>query len=443
MQQESIQPVCVEEDEIDLVELLRTIKRRRKIVYRVTAAVTILALVYVFFKTPLYEAKANIRIGFIGKDLLDNPATIAKMLQTVFHTDEGDFKSKELKRDGAFVDNIRYDGRKVKDFIEVQTYGYDNNRSIAKSMQVVSYLQKEYQPKIDQYILDTKNSIEQLKIEKNNILRITIPNLRTKIKLVQETDLPDIDKKIEKLKKQDIVKLKTKIDILKNQKIKELQKRIEILKNYKLKNIDEKIAFYTKKLQEYNTAVQKLFEQFNKADDTRVMIASIQMVNYQNLILSLQDKIKDLNMQKVKILEETIPQLQDKIKNIQEVDIKNIQFQIDNILNVQIPKLQKEKEKIKLVKIKEVNDKIIKTKNRVTQIDNKIKVLQYNISPANIQNSKVVGGFVTKDYPAKPKRKLVVVVAFITGLILSIFLVFLIEFWEENKKRLDEEPTSS
>jgi uncharacterized protein involved in exopolysaccharide biosynthesis len=40
----------------------------------------------------------------------------------------------------------------------------------------------------------------------------------------------------------------------------------------------------------------------------------------------------------------------------------------------------------------------------------------------------VVGEYIAKDYPIKPKKRLIVTVAFVTGFILSIFLVFFIEF---------------
>ena len=437
MQQQPNQQVCIEEDEIDLVELLRTLKRRRKIIYKVTGAITLLAIIYVLFKTPLYEVKANMRIGFIGEKLLVDPTTLAKTLQSVYHTDEPDFKSKELNASGAYVDAVNTN-RKVKNFLEIITYGLDNDKAIAKTKELVSYTQKEYQPKLDQYILNTKNEIERLKIQKKNILEIMIPNLKTQIKLIEDMKIPQIDKKIELLKTQDLEKLKTQLSILEKQKIPEIKKKIEFYQKYKIKDIEDKIAFYSQKLKEYNKAVQALYEQFNKSDDTKVMIASIQMVNYQNLILDLQNKIKDLQLQKIKIIEEIIPQLEDKIENIKNVDMKKIKYQIDNIFNVKIPQLEKEKEKIRLAEIKKIQDQILAQKNKITEIDNKIKVLKYNISPANIQNSKVVGGFITKDHPAKPKRKLIIVVAFVTGLILSIFLVFLIEFWEENKKRLEE-----
>ncbi len=377
-QQTPNQPVCIEEDEIDLVELLRTIKRRRKVIYIVTGLITLGAVIYAFLKTPLYEVKANMRVGFIGKNLLVDPATLAKTLQSVYHIDEPSFKAKEFNSSGAYVESIDYNPRKVKNFITIKIVGLDNEKAIAKAQEVVAYAQREYQPKIDQYILNTKNEIEGLLTKKRNILKVVIPNLQTEIELIKKQKIPMIENKI------------------------------KFYKEFKIKEIEEKKRLYEEKLKEYNRAIQKLYEQFGKADDTKVMIASIQMVNYQNLILGLENKLRDLEQQKIKINMEIVPQL----------------------LN--------EAERIKLVQIKSVKDKILEQKNKITDIENKIKVLQYNISEANIQNSKVVGGFVANDHPAKPKRKLIVVVAFVTGLILSIFLIFLIEFWEENKKRLEE-----
>jgi len=54
--------------------------------------------------------------------------------------------------------------------------------------------------------------------------------------------------------------------------------------------------------------------------------------------------------------------------------------------------------------------------------------------PYNYKNSNVVGDILLNDYPVKPKKKLIVIVAFVTGLILSIFIVFFLEFIESEKK---------
>ena len=425
---------CYEEDEIDLYELWQTLKKRKKTILTVTLAIFTAALIYVIFTTPLYQVKANLRIGYIGKNLLVDATTLAKMLQSVYHTDEKAYKTAELNSSGAYIDTIETN-RKTKEFLTIKAYGLDNNKTIAKMQSLVEFVQKSYQPKIDQYILDTKNRIQKLQTEKENIQKITIPNLQTQMKLIKNIELPKIDQKISILKNQEIPKLEAKLQIIKNQKIPELKRQIDFYKKFTLPSIDEKITFYNQKLKEYNRAIKRLFEQFSKSDDTKTMIASIQMVNYQNLILNLQNRIKDLELQKAKIIEETIPQIENKIANLQQIDAKNILFAIDNIKKVQIPNLQKQKEKIVLEKIKSIKDKIITQKNRITQIDNKINVLRYNISPANIQNSHIVGGFVYSDHPAKPKTKLILLVALITGAILGVFLAFLLEWIESEKAR--------
>ncbi|MGJ0359765.1 GNVR domain-containing protein [Aliarcobacter cryaerophilus] len=43
----------------------------------------------------------------------------------------------------------------------------------------------------------------------------------------------------------------------------------------------------------------------------------------------------------------------------------------------------------------------------------------------------------TNDFPTKPKKKLIVAVAFVTGFIISIFLVFLFNFIKQNTNKTD------
>ena len=40
----------------------------------------------------------------------------------------------------------------------------------------------------------------------------------------------------------------------------------------------------------------------------------------------------------------------------------------------------------------------------------------------------------TNDFPAKPKKSLIIGVAFVTGFILSIFMVFFIQFFQNIRK---------
>jgi len=160
-------------------------------------------------------------------------------------------------------------------------------------------------------------------------------------------------------------------------------------------------------LDEYTKSVNKLYSDIkNSQDVASSTIASIQMVNYQNLILNSQNKIEDLKIEKEVILTQTIPNLQREKENISNESIRKLQHQI----NVEL-----------------VSKKIKQNE----QIDK----LNYNITEQNIRNNEVVGDFIVKEHPIKPKKKLIVAVAFVSGLVLSIFMVFLLNFFRDEKAK--------
>ena len=102
-------------------------------------------------------------------------------------------------------------------------------------------------------------------------------------------------------------------------------------------------------------------------------------------------------------------------KNIQDI-ISNLENRIDSL-------------------IKEKNDIYLKIDTIKQQIQN----IKDSIKPYNLKNTQIVGKILTNEFPAKPKRKLIIIVAFITSFILSIFLVFFIEFiksFKEEEKNL-------
>jgi len=102
-------------------------------------------------------------------------------------------------------------------------------------------------------------------------------------------------------------------------------------------------------------------------------------------------------------------------KNIQDI-ISNLENRIDSL-------------------IKEKNDIYLKIDTIKQQIQN----IKDSIKPYNLKNTQIVGKILTNKSPAKPKKKLIIIVAFITSFILSIFLVFFIEFiksFKEEEKNL-------
>ena len=91
--------------------------------------------------------------------------------------------------------------------------------------------------------------------------------------------------------------------------------------------------------------------------------------------------------------------------------------------------MQRSKKNIQNNSIRKLEHKLsVDLPNKKIKLQEQIEQLKFNMSTQNIQNSQVVGHYITHDYPAKPKKKLIIVVAFVTGFILSIFLTLFFTF---------------
>lgn len=361
-----------QEDEIDLRELFRTLVKNKIFIAAFTFVATIAAVFYALSKTPIYEVKSNVQVGYIGENLIVEPETLVKTLNIVFNVED------KMPSNGEFVSEVTSisTNKGLKNFIEIKTEAVSNDEALKKNKEVVEFIKSLYQSKIEQYIKEIKNSIE---------------DTNRAIKSVDDFEIKNIEQQIRRLKEEAIVKI---------------DEEIKFLKGTKLKTIESKIDFHTEKLDEYTKSVNKLYSDTKSANDaTASTIASIQMVNYQNLILNSQNKAEDLKLEKEIILTKTIPNLETEKENISSEQIRKLQYKIDE----------------------ELVSKKIELKERIDK-------LNYDITEQNIKNSEVVGDFIVKDYPVKPKKKLIVVVAFVTGLILSIFLVFFLEFIRGTKE---------
>jgi len=163
-------------------------------------------------------------------------------------------------------------------------------------------------------------------------------------------------------------------------------------------------------------------------------------------------KIKDTNIIELQIqdrsnelaknnLDKIFKYIKDRENNLLSLYIKNIKQQID-ILNRSKDDYKKEingyRNQLKKTTDPQIYQALLnaisKDKEMLLNIDSKLETLKNSISPINIKNTHFAGKITIKDTPIKPKKRLIVIVAFITSLILAIFLVFLIEFIKEFKE---------
>ncbi len=389
----------IEEDEIDLRELFKTIVKRKYLIIFITLISTLLTGVYVFTIKPTYEVKAVIKIAHIENNPIEASEVIIERIKAVYVNNISDDET-------TIVSNVS-NGKKAQDFLSLATQGLSNKEAEAKLNEVISFIQDNSKATIKQYI--TKNNNEIKRIERE-------------IKQKEDSLLAKIDNKIALLKKQDIKKIDNKIALLKKQDIKKIDDKIALFKKQYINSIESKITISEKSVKEYTNSIKNIqdnLEEKNKDISFSAMLV-MQLTSYQNMLFNLQTNITDLNLQKDKILNEDIPNLERNKEKILSEDIPNLERNKEKINQVSIKNLEQQKENITFIDIPNLKDQIA--------------TLIYNQTKNNIDNAKVIGKISISNYPIKPKKKLIVVVAFITGLILSIFLVFFMEFISKNKE---------
>ena len=385
----------IQEDEIDLKELFLTIWNKKIFIMIFTSIITILAGIYAFNVTPTYEVKTVIRIGYIGDKLLEEPNIVEKKLRLIFSVDNRINTKDETSP--AIVSSIKID-KNINNFLSIKTQAKSKEEAIAKNEEVIKFLQDEYSYKLEEFIYNTNLSINEYE---------------KKIKYLNTITKPNLLKDIFKLKNQTIVNIDQKIDLIKTNNIMNINKRIKFLKEVELKSINNKINFSNKKLKEYKKSINNL-KITSKTSSSDAMVMSMQILFNQNLLLNLEEKIENLEKEKKNILIFTINNLKEKRVNLIKIDIKNLIIKKENIINDKINDLNI---KINVDLEKQINDLII-------LIDkNKLR-----LKPHYATNSIIVGNLIAKDNAIKPKKKLIVIVSFVTGLILSIFIVFFMNF---------------
>jgi len=314
-----------QEDEIDLKELFGVLWAKKTLIISITAVITIMAGIYAFNKTPIYQATALVEIGNYklhnnnnnnnnnNKAILDSTTDLSKKLNLLFIDMLKNEKDRESEISSISVP------KKSNNFIEIKAEATSNKLASEEIIKVVVYIKNKHQKILN----DVKNR--------------------------RELEIKNIE---------------VKINNIKNKEIKLLSKKIKIQQS----NLDD----------------------------------------YKNQLNTIGRNIKDI--------ENTNPALT-ALKLMEKRDLSSFILE----LNLQLMDMRNKKDELETTSI--------------NQLLEKKQLVKSMMLPHNYKNSEVIGRVITNDYPIKPKKKLIVAVAFIAGFILSIFLVFIMNaFRKEDGK---------
>ena len=153
--------------------------------------------------------------------------------------------------------------------------------------------------------------------------------------------------------------------------------------------------------------------------------------NYTDKVKSYMNTKKELILlteHDIEISETNLEQIQNTLQNYNEkiLNLTEKDAALAGIYTIQISQNQTQTQALQ---------------SRISALKSKVFNLKLDISPLRISKTHIVGQVEVVDKPVKPKKALTVIVAFITGLMLSIFLIFLLEFFSGTKE--EEENKSS
>lgn len=136
---------CVQKDTVDLRELWVVLVRRKKLIWGITAIITLMAIVYVFTTKPVYQGRTLVEIGevinpteivFNNKPTtifsLDNPNTLKDIIST----------AKQVNADVP---------KKTDNLLQLTYDDTDKNAIVPHLNSAIDYIMQRHQTKAEHY----------------------------------------------------------------------------------------------------------------------------------------------------------------------------------------------------------------------------------------------------------------------------------------------------
>jgi LPS O-antigen subunit length determinant protein (WzzB/FepE family) len=377
MQQNTPEQNYYQEDEIDLKELFKTLWLKKNLIIRITTAITILAGVYAFTKTPAYEATALVEVGNYksqnnNRKFIDSTPELSKKLNYLYIKP---FEKSNIERDSEIVSISM--PKKTKNFIVIRSEAISNQLAAEEINGIIKHIQKEHGA------------------------------ILSDIKQNRESSIKVINRKILELTQYKLITAGVNIEHLKTIELAAISRNINFIQTVQIPDIKTKILSLEGNVLADQKSLDKGYQNLDSIEG-HPALASLRLNKLQfleNRVFSNKNKIIDLDAKKI---------------NLQTNKLKALEDKKISLLQVKLPML-----KNNLTKIKDQLDSLN---------EDKIK-LQSLLLSHNYKNTDISGQIITNDKPIKPKKILIVIVAFIAGFILSIFLVFIMNaFRKEDEK---------
>jgi len=382
------------EDEIDLVDIFNVLWRQRYFIFLCTVFFVIIAICYVYIKTPLYEISAQITPKIRGYSNTGEPVTKLSSHDIAAWFSEGVYRE--------LFDN---DDRELPVF-EARVI------SKTKSVQVFSFTEEpsEGEKNLDHILNKIFKGNVSFFSTYSNIEKIDMKEIIHK----KENTIKALSLQQKRISTIDKIKLNSQIENA-NTEIIQLEKMIDTIKKNKLQ-VQNTLKISLSQIENVNTNTREIIESREialKENGDRIALLMYSNITQQNI--SFANSLQ----QQILVLEKQINQLVDKEnKIIQEISQTKKKIQgltLDRDESLALRRLEID------LKIKKNQMEIESLKEKLSNLA-AIEIVQYPNS--------------SKD-PVKPEKTKIILLSFFVSIFLSTILSFLIHFILKNKAQIN------
>jgi capsular polysaccharide biosynthesis protein len=413
-----------EEDEIDLADLAGVLYRRKWLIFGVTLVFACLALGASMMMTPKYQAMSLVEIGMLlSEDGYENVESSKAVKNRIFSLakavagqmckdlkeEEGNDKglgcsvNKDLKIEAPEDGNIvSMELTAPRSSMALPLLSRINERLIQSHERIFSQRRSELENRISRKELAIKDIDVQLANMENKIAELK--REYEEKTAIQKNKIEEIAGTIQNSEAEKDL-LRKKISLLENEKqdleirIKEAEARYDRLMNSKLAANDQARGNEAVGLMLYSSEVQHMQNYLSQLRDRLLLNIPESMSELETDIHELNNRIKNLTADK-KLEEQRLAQLEPELKE----------------------------------KIEELKGKIKSTEGKKDEIQIDIKELQGRLNNMIITHVLVPPEF--SDDPVSPNSRLNIALGLVAGFFISVFMVFLVEFWQRNKEKI-------
>ena len=378
-------------DEIDLVELGKTVWRYKKYIFLTTGAASLAAGLYAFVATPLYKATALVETGYYkndnGEEILIANTTDNVQKLTIKYID----LPKDVEGSGYKVEKIS-EVKNNKKFFDIEVVAKSNDTAVKQINKMVDDLASEHQNAINSYI---------------ELKKVQLANIERQINFLKNNIIVEKQQQIEYIKSTQILRIDRQITYMKDATIPAARREISAIDDISIPSVRKNIELNTQRLKKYEAELEKLHAAKNVGESENIILRQMMEQGIYSQISNLEQSIIAFEQQKQVLLTKSKPDAQNRLDRLVSVELENMQAEKDILVNDKLPSLQRESVNLQTEELNKLLDQR--------------SLVELALKPYNYQNTQIVSDIVISNNPVKPKKTIIIAVAFLSSLMLSVF----------------------